>query len=207
MGGRHSSNCLSQGRLLIPQTSDGLTGNASGRWAVEFRAWAATWFMGRDRPLLRRLRRRSLNRFPSSDFIIHGRNFDEVAWTRLFVSLQYAVKSQLAYHGFSVDDGLIQLLPRSGTEIIEEDDVLEVRTRAVCPRAFLGHPHRRFNSDLSSCRAATVLRTAVQPCNYPDNPSGRFAHRSARLARGSVLHWTTIRHRTAHGSCTRTGSQ
>jgi len=41
----------------------------------------------------------------------------------------YAVKSQLRFHGISVDDGLIQLYPREGEDLISEEDILEVLER------------------------------------------------------------------------------
>ncbi|OQR71493.1 kynureninase-like [Tropilaelaps mercedesae] len=46
-----------------------------------------------------------------------------------FSSDMYAVKSELVYHGYSVEDGLIQLKPLPGTDIVEEKDVLEIIRR------------------------------------------------------------------------------
>jgi len=41
-----------------------------------------------------------------------------------FPSDKYAVKSQLAYHGFDPQDALIQLRPKEGSAVVEKEDVL-----------------------------------------------------------------------------------
>ncbi|XP_003747786.1 uncharacterized protein LOC100903094 [Galendromus occidentalis] len=43
-----------------------------------------------------------------------------------FPSDMYAVKSQLALHGYSVEEGLIQLEGRGDSDIIDEEDIVEV---------------------------------------------------------------------------------
>ncbi|XP_022687739.1 uncharacterized protein LOC111259783 isoform X1 [Varroa jacobsoni] len=58
-----------------------------------------------------------------------GERYKIVIEEAAFPSDLYAVKSQLQYYGYTVVDGLIELKPRPGTEIIEEDDVLEVIRR------------------------------------------------------------------------------
>lgn len=42
-----------------------------------------------------------------------------------FPSDQYAVKSQLEFHGFSVEEGLVELQPRPGEHTLRKEDILE----------------------------------------------------------------------------------
>jgi kynureninase len=43
-----------------------------------------------------------------------------------FPSDQYAVASQAAFHGFDAKEAVIELTPRSGCDILETDDIMEV---------------------------------------------------------------------------------
>lgn len=46
-----------------------------------------------------------------------------------FPSDQYAVKSQLEFHGFDPEDGLVELTPREGEHTLRRDDILAVIER------------------------------------------------------------------------------
>jgi len=43
-----------------------------------------------------------------------------------FPSDQYAVKSQIEFHGYAVDDALIELIPRKGESTIRTEDILQL---------------------------------------------------------------------------------
>ncbi|MHA2252425.1 MAG: kynureninase [Candidatus Kariarchaeaceae archaeon] len=43
-----------------------------------------------------------------------------------FPSDQYAVKSQIKFHGFDLDDALIEIQPREGEEIVRDEDLYEL---------------------------------------------------------------------------------
>ena len=45
---------------------------------------------------------------------------------KVFPSDSYAVRSQLAWHGFDPDEGLIRITPRSGEDCLRTEDILDV---------------------------------------------------------------------------------
>ena len=44
---------------------------------------------------------------------------------RAFPSDQYALESQVRFHGFDPEDAIIEIVPRSGEYCLREDDILE----------------------------------------------------------------------------------
>ncbi len=53
------------------------------------------------------------------------RRFKIMIESDAFPSDKYAVQSQLRFHGFDVGEGLIELKPRSGEELLRTEDILE----------------------------------------------------------------------------------
>lgn len=54
-----------------------------------------------------------------------GKRVKIICEKKAFPSDQYAIESQIKFHGLSLDDALVEIAPREGKHIIEEEDIIE----------------------------------------------------------------------------------